>query len=139
MDAVTVGLAALLFVQCLGWLGYALIVAPEHYASAAELAQSPAGRHLAPATDRAVSVAAALAMVVVDWWGGLGAVKRSVGRRSVGFTLCAVAHAALLSWSVSLVLRGHQALWLPVVAALPVVLLGGALCAAVPLTRSRVA
>jgi hypothetical protein len=84
-----------------------------------------------------VSAVVALAMIAVNWWGGFGAVKRSVGLKSVGFTACAVANTALLTWSVGLSLTGHG-LWLTVFVTLPVVVLCGLLRAVVPPKPPRV-
>ncbi|WTW92592.1 hypothetical protein OG216_04015 [Streptomycetaceae bacterium NBC_01309] len=137
VDKLTVGLGALLFTQCLAWLTYAMLVTPERFALAPDLAQSLTGPFLASQTGRDVSAGVALSMVVLNWWGGFGAVKRSVGRKSVGFTLCAAANTALLAWALGLAMTGHG-LWMLAFATLPVVVLSAVMRAAVRPAPPRV-
>lgn len=137
VDTLTVGLAAMLFTQCLAWLTYALLVTPERFALAPDLAGPLTGPYLDPPAGRDASAAIALTMIALNWWGGFGAVKRSVGLKSIGFTACAVANTGLLTWSVVLTLTG-AGLWLPIFVTLPVVVLCGVLRAAVPPKPPRV-
>ncbi|MGW0659890.1 hypothetical protein [Streptodolium elevatio] len=137
VDKLTVGLGALLFTECLAWLTYAMLVTPERFALAPDLAQPLTGPFLTPPTAGDVSAGVALSMVVLNWWGGFGAVKRSVGSKSVGFTMCAVANTALLAWSLGLALTGHG-LWLPAFATLPIVALSALMRAAVRPAPPRV-
>ncbi|WP_436772590.1 hypothetical protein [Yinghuangia sp. YIM S09857] len=137
VDKLTVGLGALLFTQCLAWLTYAMLVTPERFALAPDLAQPLTGPYPVPGNPGDISAAVALAMVVLNWWGGFGAVKRSVGRKSLGFTTCATANTALLAWSLALTFTGH-AMWPLAFATLPVVTLSAIMRAAVRPAPPRV-